>query len=236
MKCEILATGSKGNCVIIEDVIAIDCGVPFKALKERYRKLQIVLLTHIHSDHFNKATIKRLAKERPVLRFGCGEWLVASLIECGVSKKNIDVYEFGKLYRYQYKYNPNKAGWYAVEPVPLFHNVPNCGYKLTIYTDESGAIGYRVKYREEKLFYATDTNKILAEAKNYDLYLVEANFEDEEVQERIDNQIIEGADYIHEYKAMHNHLSLKDAQDFIAKNQGGNSKYVLLHGHINKED
>lgn len=78
----IISTGSKGNAVIINSGIMIDCGVPFKALKNHYRLLKLVLLTHIHSDHFNRATIKKLAFERPSLRFGVPEWLVGAGSRC----------------------------------------------------------------------------------------------------------------------------------------------------------
>jgi len=45
----IISTGSKGNAVIANKAVLIDCGVPFKALKMYYKKLKLVLLTHIHS-------------------------------------------------------------------------------------------------------------------------------------------------------------------------------------------
>ena len=49
MKYDVIATGSSGNCIIINDEIALDMGVSFKQLKSIYKKLKIVLLTHIHS-------------------------------------------------------------------------------------------------------------------------------------------------------------------------------------------
>ena len=49
MEYEIISTGSQGNAVVINNNILIDVGVSFKALKNVYRKLQLVLLTHIHS-------------------------------------------------------------------------------------------------------------------------------------------------------------------------------------------
>lgn len=49
MEYEILASCSAGNCTIIKDIIAIDMGVSFKKLEKHYKKLKIVLLTHIHS-------------------------------------------------------------------------------------------------------------------------------------------------------------------------------------------
>ncbi len=64
---DVISTGSKGNAVIIDNIL-IDCGVPFNKLTQAYKKLQLVLLTHKHSDHFRPSTIKRLAAERPTLR------------------------------------------------------------------------------------------------------------------------------------------------------------------------
>ena len=49
MEYELTATGSKGNCVIFKNDIAIDMGVSFKKIKHIYRDLKLVLLTHIHS-------------------------------------------------------------------------------------------------------------------------------------------------------------------------------------------
>lgn len=48
MKYEIIRTGSDGNCVIINDTIAIDMGIPYKEIAPKLGDLQIVLLTHLH--------------------------------------------------------------------------------------------------------------------------------------------------------------------------------------------
>lgn len=87
MRYNIISTGSQGNAVVLNDCVLIDCGVSFKALKEVYKNLKLVLLTHEHGDHFKPQTIKRLAQERPTLRFGCCEWLVKALLNAGVDKK-----------------------------------------------------------------------------------------------------------------------------------------------------
>lgn len=96
MTYNIVSTGSKGNAVIINEFLLIDCGVPYSKIKPYASKLKLVLLTHIHSDHFCKRTIRTLAKERPTLRFGCGGWLAQALIDCGIDKKNIDILESKK--------------------------------------------------------------------------------------------------------------------------------------------
>lgn len=206
IKHEILATGSKGNAVVINDILLIDCGVPFRALKEHYQNLKAVLLTHIHADHFNKSTIKRLAKERPTLRFGCGEWLVKPLIDLGVA--NIDVLKTDTFYNY---------GFFDTTPFDLVHDVPNCGYK--------------VHFPNGKLFYATDTENLNGiTAPNYDLYLVEANYSEVEIKERIAEKKAAG-EFAYEKRVIKTHLSTEQANDFIYRNAGPNSQYIYLHQH-----
>lgn len=206
IKCEVLATGSKGNAVIVNDILLIDCGVPFQALKGHYQKLKTVLLTHIHADHFNKSTIKRLARERPTLRFGCGRWLVGSLVDLGVA--NIDVLKADVFYSY---------GFFDTILFDLVHDVPNCGYK--------------VHFPNGKLFYATDTENLNGiKAPHYDLYLVEANYGEAEIKERIAEKKAAG-EFPYEKRVTKTHLSIEQANDFIYRNAGPNSQYIYLHQH-----
>lgn len=212
-KYNIISTGSQGNAVIVNDFVLIDCGVPFKDLKPYYKGLKIVLLTHIHGDHFNKTTIKTLARERPTLRFACGRWLVEAVVNCGVSKKNIDILEFDTMYGY---------GLCNIIPVPLVHNVPNCGWK--IHFAEGG-----------KMIYCTDTNNLNGiVAKNYDLYMIEANYEDDLIQEKI-RQKKENGEYAYECQVIKNHLSKAKCDDFIYKNIGPNGTYIYMHLHQEAE-
>lgn len=211
MNYNIISTGSHGNAVVLNDYILIDCGISFKALKKVYKDLKIVLLTHEHGDHFNKTTIKQLAKERATLRFGCCEWLVPLLIECNVPKQNIDVFEVGKIYDY-------KA--FKVSPIKLYHDVLNCGFRLY--------------FGDKKVLYATDTEHLNGiVAKDYDLYLIEANYENDELQERIRTKQ-ESGQYCYEINVVNRHLSKEQTDEFLLDNMGKHSEYVYLHGHIDK--
>ena len=91
MTYDIIATGSSGNCVIINGEIAIDMGIPMKKLRESgyIKDLRLVLLTHRHTDHFNAATVRALHKERPDLRWVCCAWMVPLLLKAGVDKRVI---------------------------------------------------------------------------------------------------------------------------------------------------
>ena len=212
MNYKIISSCSTGNAVIIKDIILIDCGVTYKKLKDDYKKIKLVLLTHIHSDHFKRETIKKLAQERPTLRFACCEWLLEPLLECGVNRKNIDVLEIGTKYDYKL---------FKVIPIKLYHDVPQCGY--------------RILFDNYKVIYATDTRTLEGiTAKNYDLYLIEGNYEDKEIEERIRKKQ-EIQQYCYEYRARNTDLSKGQASDVLLKNMGDKSEYVFMHEHIERE-
>lgn len=211
MNYKIISSCSTGNATIIRDIILIDCGVTFKRLEKYYKQLKIVLLTHIHSDHFKKETIRKLAQERPTLRFACCEWLLQPLLECGVLRKNIDVLQIGT--RYDYKL-------FKIVPIKLYHDVPQCGY--------------RVLFDDYKVIYMTDTRTVEGiVAKNYDLYLVEGNYEEEELEQRI-KQKQEVGMYHYESRVRNTHLSKGQATDFLLNNMGENSEYVFMHEHVER--
>lgn len=212
---KIISSGSKGNAAVINDKLLIDCGVAYKAIEPYTRLLKLVLLTHIHSDHFKKTTIKRLAGLRPNLRWGCCEWLVKPLLDCGVSKYQIDVYKLDTAFVYS-------MDFLTVEPFRLYHDVENCGYKINI-------LG-------KKILYATDTCKIETEAQGYDLYMLEANYEEDELQERINRKEEAGEEYIYELKVKDNHLSRAMASEFVMNNAAAHSEHIFLHVHEDKND
>ncbi len=208
MTYNIISSGSKGNAVVINDYILIDCGVSFKALQPFYKKLKIVFLTHIHGDHFNKSAIKRLAFERPTLRWACCGWLIDNLIVCGVRKSNIDILTPGCI---------NHYGLFDVEVFTTPHNVPNCGFIFEI--------------NSEKLFYATDCNSLEhVKCKNADLYMVEANYREDEIMERIAEKKTNG-EYPYELEVVKNHLSEEKAIAWICDNAGETGQYILMHKH-----
>ena len=210
---QVLSTGSAGNAVIINKAVLIDCGVPYKAVEPMIRDIRLVLLTHIHGDHFRASTIRRIAEERPLVRFGACEWLIRPLADAGVPARQIDLLKIG--YRYNY-------GICEVLPVPLVHDVPNCGYK--IHSPAGKAI------------YATDTVNLNGiTAKDYDLYMIEANYDEEEIQHRISEKKANGQ-YIYEKRVLKTHLSRDSCDNWIYQNAGPMSEILYLHGHREEEN
>ena len=211
MNYNILATGSDGNATIINDTILIDCGMPYKTIRPYAKQLRLVLMTHQHSDHFRPSTVAMLAYQRPALRWGCCAWMVQDLVKAGVNRTQIDVLEPDMLTVY--------AG-VSVIPVKLTHNVENCGYK--IYADG------------QSLFYATDTGTLDGiTAKGFDLYLVEANHVQADIEARAAAKLAAG-EFSYEIRAAENHLSFEQARDWLAENMGPSSIWVPMHEHKGK--
>lgn len=150
--------------------------------------------------------------ERPTIRIGCCQWLVKPLVDAGIPKQSIDVYEIGKIYDY-------KA--FKVSPIKLYHNVPNSGY--------------RVFANGEKAIYATDTGHLQGiTAKDYDLYMIESNYDEDDLEQRI-REKTDAGQYCYELNVAERHLSHTQASEWLLANMKKNSEYVFLHGHKDRE-
>jgi L-ascorbate metabolism protein UlaG (beta-lactamase superfamily) len=198
---KVLKTGSAGNAVIYHNSIMVDCGVTFAEVKPFLYDLQIILLTHEHKDHINRTTLKKLIFERPTLRVGvCDDWFDT------MQGRNIDRYKIGGGYDY---------GEFKISPIKLYHDVPNCGY--------------RIFKGDHKIIHATDTAHLEGiEAKDYDLYAIEHNYNEDTVFESIRIAKASGQ-FSHQALAINSHLSEQQAKDFIYKNKG--DKYSVLRLH-----
>jgi phosphoribosyl 1,2-cyclic phosphodiesterase len=204
----IIGSGSSGNATLLDSIL-IDCGMPSRAIVPYMKKLQLVLLTHIHCDHFKPSTLRRIYSERPSVRYVCGEHLAGPLIDAGIPPSMIDVVSPGQIYDY---------GKFEIEPVELVHNVRNFGYKIRFCTGESA-------------IYATDTNSLDGiEAKDYTFYFIEANHGEKEIHDRIKRKALDG-EYAYEYDAARNHLSREKADAWIYRMAGVNSLIYYMHEH-----
>lgn len=214
MTFNVIATGSDGNCTIINENIVVDIGIPYKAIKHHVKRFQLVLLTHAHGDHFNPATVKRLATERPAIRWGCCEWMVTPLLDAGVYRRQIDVYQPDHIARY------SRQGT-SVKPFRTPHNVPNCAYLI--------------KTPDGSAFYATDCGSLDGiESIDADVYFVEANHSTAELEKRAAEKLDAG-EFAYEIRAAENHLSIEQATDWLARTMGPKSIWVPMHQHRTKE-
>lgn len=222
MTYEIISTGSKGNAVVLDGEILVDCGVSWKKLRPYAQKLRLVLLTHVHGDHFKPATVRALHRERPGLRWCCCPWMVEPLLEAGVSKRVIDVAEPGEPYQYN--------GWYLLKAERTVHNVPNCAWRIGTPCGHPS----RPEDYGGVAFYATDCASLEGiKAPGCDWYFIEANHGEAEIEERIAAKL-EAGEFAYEAAARENHMSQEQAMAWLSENMGPNSRYVLLHQHEDK--
>ena len=210
MKCNIVSSSSKGNCIIINDCLMLDCGVSYKKIKDCLKDIKIIFISHEHHDHLNPTTIKKIAYEKPNIKFIVGEYLIPELMQLGVGKANILTFDLNKWYN---------IGIFKAKMQHLMHDVPNnC---------------LHIEFKDgEKLFYAVDTNSLEhIQAKDYNLYLVEGNFED---KEKLEEEIAEkkrNGEFTHLERVLRTHMWQVDSLNWLDKNTGVGSKYIFIHQH-----
>jgi phosphoribosyl 1,2-cyclic phosphodiesterase len=203
----IISSGSHGNAVLYHSRILVDIGVPFNHIEPYKNNIQIILLTHKHSDHINISSLNKLISERPSIRIGCSEAVERYLLLNGIIKpKNIDVYVSGEIYDYSY---------FKISAIDLYHDVP--------------CIGFRIFKNGYKIIHATDTAHLNGiEAKNYDLYAIEHNYDADTIENSIAYKKSIG-EYSHQEGSMNTHLSEQQAKQFIYNNRKPESKVLRLH-------
>lgn len=202
MTYKILGSSSKGNSVIYENQIMVDCGVKVRDVEGV--KVKLLLLTHEHRDHFNLPAIKKLIKNNPTIRIAYCEWMSDLVKE--LNHDHTDLLELNKLYDY---------GLIKVSPFQLYHDVKQCGWRIFI--------------NDKKIFHATDTHTLEGiNAKDYDLYAIEHNYDEELVHAAIEKSKHTG-EFCRAYQSIDSHLSYQQAKAFYDDNRKPSSQLIPLH-------
>ncbi|SEN20242.1 MBL fold metallo-hydrolase [Paenibacillus sp. OV219] len=154
MEYKIISTGSKGNCVIIENVM-IDCGVPFKTIKEHLYGVSTLLLTHIHSDHIKEATLKNIVIMFPHIKI-YGNYEVCQVYsEYPITCINEGI--------------PFEDDGITFTPFKAIHDVVTYGYVWV--------------WDGERIIYVTDTADLRnAPVQTYDHFFIESNHSEKKIE------------------------------------------------------
>lgn len=213
MNYNIISSSSKGNCIIVEDILMLDCGLSYKKIKPYLKKIKLIFISHDHQDHLNNKTTKQIAYNYPTIKFLTGSNIVVEkLVNCGVDKKNIIIL------------NATPHCWWdlgimRVKLEKLYHDTPNYALKVAMLKNDEW----------KKCLYIVDTASVdHIEAKNYDLYLIENNYQEKLLQEHIDNCEDENKLY-YLNRVPNTHLSSEKANSFLIENMGSNSTYEYIH-------
>lgn len=224
MTCEIISSsGRDGNAVLLSGNILFDCGVPWRKLKSCARQIRFLFLTHVHGDHFNIQTIQRLWKMNPRVRFVCSCNVLPDLVSrAHVPLDRIILIrpEDGEKTFQEWESGVS----ITARSFHLLHDVPNVGWLVTVSGgSEPGSA-----------LYATDTHHVPISAPGLDLYMVEANYTQEDMDRRIAEKSETGA-FSYEGRVIQSHMSMETAVQWLAENADPyKSKIVFLHGHTEK--
>ena len=184
----------------------LDCGVTYAKIKPYLNKVKLIFISHIHKDHLLPTTIQKIAYNKPTMKFVTGsKQVVRKLDELGVNRDNII---------YLYNYSWFDLGIIKLKLEPMHHDTENCGLHF--------------KRNGKKGLYVVDTGNIdNVNAKNYDLYLIEANYK-EEVLERHKKECTQ-EELVYLNRVPRTHLSWEQANTFLIENMGENSEYQYIH-------
>lgn len=203
---EVIASSSHGNCIVYHKNIMVDCGVPFSKIEHVYKDIDLLIITHRHSDHLNIQTIKRLISLRPLLKIATHEDVAFQLYANGIG--DVMVIEYDKTYHF---------GNIIFIPFYAKHDVPNIGLKIAD------------KNTKHKLLHLTDAGDLEnITAYEYDAYFIEMNYSDELIHDIIQDKIDNG-EFAYEVRAIQNHLSFEEVELFLLANAKDDSLIYPLH-------
>lgn len=220
MKIKVLASGSKGNCSLIETASArflIDIGITYQRLKKELEKMNLnlddidaLLLTHAHNDH--TSGLKVLLKHTNFKIYANKDIIKELTVD--IDKERIELYD------------------------SIMHLNST---ELTIFKtshDAKGSVGFLIIDDGSSLVYITDTGylnrKYFKLLTNRNIYYIESNH---------DEKMLMDGPYPYYLKQRilsdEGHLSNETTSKYLKKLVGDSTKYIILahlSEHNNKEE
>lgn len=198
---KVLASGSKGNCYLIdngETKLLLDAGIPFNQIQIgcdfRVSDISGCLVSHRHGDHAK--SIKDLLK-RGINVYGPKD-LQNINPQISVLKPLI-------------KYN---IGSFMIVPFELTHDVECYGYQIN-------------SIRKQKLVYITDTAYVRYTFSELTHVMIEANYDTEIIRKNTLNMDINGN---LASRIIQSHMDIKTVEEFLDANDLSKLQQVyLLH-------
>lgn len=153
MEYNIISSGSRGNAVVINDIL-VDAGLPFNKLKQYLYDIKYLIITHTHGDHLKTKTLLKIAAQFPRI-------------------KMIGNYEVHQIFNMNYIANEGfeiVTPDYTFTPFLLIHDVLTYGY----------AWKYRDK---EIIYATDTASLEFAPVKKYDYFFLESNHDEQKLEE-----------------------------------------------------
>ena len=216
MEVHVLASGSDGNCTVIEsdgEAIMIDAGISCRRImslmdKEGIDKeaVKAILITHEHVDHVSGAGATARKLDIPIV----------------ANEATFNASNLGSVQHWLYKSNEYiDIGQFHVTPLPTSHNAvePNC-YFTEVDDDK-------------KVLVATDTGKFSFQIEHAlslaDIAVIEANY---------DKDMLVNGPYPPSLKSLigsdHGHMNNLDTARAIKKTMKDDSSRQIFLAHLSK--
>ncbi len=208
MRLKVLASGSYGNCYILESptgTLLFECGIHWKEIQKGLNfdlsKVVGCLVTHEHKDH-SKAI-------REVMTMGVNIYLSKGTIEA----LNI----------------PVDSNYRAIH-AHLGAQIDFCDFTVLSFATEHDCKdprGFLVQYRptNEKLLFLTDSYYCKYRFQSLNYIMIECNY----IKETLDWNIENG--YIHEAmkpRLLRSHFSLENVKEFLKANDLSQCREIIL--------
>lgn len=203
----IIGSGSTGNAVRIGKVM-IDCGMPYKDMKEDLYKCDTLLITHIHTDHLKKQTFLSILSDFPRIKTFANPTVAYQIYINEV----ISTYPF------------KTPSGLVITPYEGRHDT-----EVTYFTwEQDGLPNAQGAIEKLNIIYATDTN--LVENPNrikFDYLFLESNYDEQKLNEIAKQYARKGYD---PWTSSHRHLSTQQSKAFYYMNRRSpESCWIELH-------
>lgn len=211
MQINHIASGSDGNCILVDDghsKLVLDAGLSYNKLarKVRFSEVAGVLITHCHQDHCKAA--EELARRGVDIYMSMGAWTAINP-EYVVLQPTI--LEYDELDGQKY-YHQHQIGSWFVKPFAAIHDTPE-PLGFLFQSTETGAKG----------LYIVDSGFIQYDFKGITHFLIEANYSE---------PLLEAGpydDYLKD-RVRQNHFSLENLKKFLRTSDLSKTEEIyLLH-------
>jgi hypothetical protein len=151
---DVISTGSKGNCVVLNDTYMFDIGVTQKVLKDYMYKIKYIFITHEHGDHIKPPTLLSFMKKNSIVKV----YMLASVFSKHISTKFDEYRDRIVIINYNDILDINDVEFKVVE---MTHGVK--------------CVGYQFNMLDTNICYATDTTSFEKLSGLFNLMLIESN-------------------------------------------------------------
>lgn len=205
MKLKVLASGSSGNCYVIEgknESLILEAGITVKKIKEGMdydlQKVLGALVTHEHKDHS-----KAIAQ------------LMAIGVDVYTSKGTIEALgiEIGHRLNIIKAHNKFKVGGFTILPFDTQH-------------DAQEPLGFLIQHNDMgKLLFITDSYYCKYSFKGLDHILVECNYKKDMLDENINKNLL--PEHL-KNRITKSHFELENVKTFLRSSDLTNTKNIVL--------